>query len=227
MPRKRRRSRKSKQELEAAKAKWMQHNKILQEITSLHSNSIGFANNQDWQECLDIHLVLLKCTLIQKFQGPLNQNILKEIATYATGQTIDCKICKLSFCMLWGNTVDSYALGTLCSQNNLKIGLANSLAGQKVWTSEEMELAKTIFNSDNDSDKIGYLEVKFGSFYICSHCFPNELVKAWFCNWCQYPIFVKDDGILDSHNRAFHKGDCHEIYVKLETEGSDDAYEYF
>ena len=110
MPSKRRRNHKSKNrnKLKSNKVKVeVKRSPLEQEIINLHAKFVGFKNPQDWQKCVDIHLTLTQCSLIT---AEFDHNILKEIATMANGQALDCVVCKSPFCVLYGNTVDDDGL---------------------------------------------------------------------------------------------------------------------
>ena len=78
------------------------NNKTLeQQVISLHSK-YGFKNQDDWEECINIHFTLLNCQLIFTCQPQLDQFIIREIALYSTGLCIDCNVCNLSNCVLFG-----------------------------------------------------------------------------------------------------------------------------
>lgn len=213
MPRKRRRGRQSKKkrELDALK----------KQIINLHYTDAGFQNEHDWQECFDIHLLLLQCPLIQNNPEQIDQNILKEIATYATGSCMDCDLCKVSFCILRENTVDHNGLYEICKENDYTFSNIGSF-WQPEGKKKGAERANEIFNGDFKIGFIGYKKKR--EVYICSACFPMELVtNSLFCSGCRYPVIYQKWWDLTRGDEAFHKSCYHAHQIKQAYHG-DSTY---
>ena len=189
MPRNRKRGRQSKK----SKKK-----RLNQQIINLHSTLVGFYHEQDWKECVDIHLILLQCPLIKNILNEFDQNILKEIATYSTGKCLDCIRCRSPCSILHGNTVDHDSLYNICRENDYTNTSKDKL----------LKKANEIFNGE--VNKIGYIEFKEDKeFYVCSACFTNELIKARFCKMCETPIYNATS--ISTGDPEFHE-ECYESY---------------
>lgn len=135
-----------------------------EKIMELHS-SYGFQNDRDWNECVDIHVCLLQCDLINNAQSNgMNQWIIKEIAVYATGKCHECKLCKVSHCMMSSSLIDDAQFDKIYHRLSDKYGHDREL----ISTIKQSGLGffGSLFSTDLRHDE-----------YLCPACLTKHCVE--------------------------------------------------
>ena len=115
-----------------------------------------FKDERDQQECIEIHFLLQKCRWIQKYIT--DQNIVKEIASFAMGLCLECNLCHMEFGVIYETVVNEYDFIQYCRLHGVK--------------------------SLNDKS-IGYIN---DGLYYCPDCLLQKMEHQTNCGYCRYPV---------------------------------------